>query len=182
VLEGEGSSLALQIVVAVALLMLGRRLYWLFVAGVGFVVVMSLAGEYLDIDEGWVTMALAVAAGVVGALLAVFVQKLAVTLAGFAAAAYVAAMIAEEIGRSGQLVTVAVLVAGVLGGLLASFLFDRALILLSSLAGAALLVDALGVRHEAALTVMFVVAIAGMVIQINMLHRDRGSEAKAAGG
>ena len=114
----DGSQLALQIAVAVTLLMLGRRLYWLFVAGIGFVLVMGLASDYLDVQEGWMTMALAVAAGVAGALLAVFVQKLAVTLAGFAAASYVAAVIAEEFGKSGQLVTLAVLAAGVLGGIL----------------------------------------------------------------
>ena len=62
-----GTALALQIAVAISLLMLGRRLYWLFVAGVGFVVAMELATIYLDGSEEWVRLALAVIAGLVGA-------------------------------------------------------------------------------------------------------------------
>jgi hypothetical protein len=152
----------------------------LFVAAVGFVVVMSFANDYLDLNEGWIPLALAVGAGVVGALLAVFVQKLAVAMAGFAATAYIAGLVAEEIGLSGPWVTVGTLVVGVLGGALASFVFDHALILLSSLAGAALLVDALGLRDQAALAVMLIVAVAGMVIQLNMLHRDGNTGAGPA--
>jgi hypothetical protein len=177
---GNSSALAVQIAVAVSLLMLGRRLYWLFVAGVGFVVVMDLAREYLDLGEGWATLALAIGAGIIGGLLAVFLQKLAVAIAGFAAAAYVAGVIADGIGQSGQTVSVVILVVGVLGAVFASFLFDGALILMSSLAGAVLLVDAFDLRDQAALAVMAIVAVAGIVIQSNMLHRDGATERKGA--
>ncbi len=171
---GDGATLALQIIVAVALLMLGRRLYWLFVAGVGFVVTMGLATEYLEAPpEEWMTLALAIAAGLAGALLAIFLQKLAVAIAGFAAAAYVAHAVAETIGLGGSLQIVAVLVIGVLGAIFASVLFDWGLILLSSLTGGVLLVDAFDLEPTLALVVMVIVAIAGISIQANMLHRDR---------
>jgi len=172
-LGGDDSALAAQIAVAVALLMLGRRLYWFFVAVAGFVVVMDLAREYFDLGEGWVTLALAVGAGIGGALLAVFLQKLAVALAGFVVVAYVAGALAESMGQSGTLAMVAVLLAGALGGAVAGYLFDGSLILMSSIGGAALLVDAFDLRHQAALAVMVVVAIAGVVIQSNILRRDR---------
>ncbi len=181
-LEGFGSfssggvTLALQISVAVALLMLGRRLYWLFVAGVGFVVVMGLATEYLETSEEWMTLALAIVAGIVGALFAIFLQKLAVALAGFAAAAYFARELVQFFGFDGQIEMVVILVAGVLGAVLASGLFNWALILLSSMAGAVLLVDTFKLQDTAALVVMVVVAIAGISIQANMLHRDKGKD------
>ncbi len=173
---GDGATLALQIIVAVTLLMLGRRLYWLFVAGVGFVVTMGLASEYLEAPEEWMTLALAIAAGLAGALLAIFLQKLAVAIAGFAAAAYFAHAVAETIGPGGSLQNVAVLVAGVLGAIFASVLFDWALILLSSITGGVLLVDAFDLEPTPALVVMVIVSIAGISIQANMLHRDRGKD------
>lgn len=176
IFDGDGATLALQIAVAAALLMLGRRLYWLFVAGVGFVVTMGLANEYLEVPEEWMKLALAIAAGLAGVLFAIFLQKLAVAIAGFAAAAYFAHAVAETIGLEGSLLNVAVLVVGVLGAVFASVLFDWALILLSSLTGAALLVDAFDLEPTLALVVMVIVAIAGISIQANMLHRDRGKD------
>jgi hypothetical protein len=154
--------------------MLGRRLYWLFVAGVGFVVVMGLATEYLDNSEEWMMLALAIVAGVVGALLAIFLQKLAVALAGFAAAAYFARELVQYFGFDGNMEMVVALVAGVLGAVLASVLFDWTLILLSSMAGAVLLVETFKLEDTAALVVMVVVAVAGVSIQANMLRRDKG--------
>ena len=173
IINGAGTTLAFQIAVAVALLMLGRRLYWLFVAGVGFVVTMGLATEYLETPEEWMTLALAIAVGLAGALLAIFLQKLAVAIAGFAAAAYFAYAVAETIGLGGSLQIVGVLVVGVLGAIFASVVFDWALILLSSLTGGVLLVDAFDLEPTLALVVMVIVAIAGISIQANMLHRDR---------
>ncbi len=176
VINGAGTTLALQIAVAVALLMLGRRLYWLFVAGVGFVVTMGLASEYLEASEEWMKLALAIAAGLAGALLSIFLQKVAVAIAGFAAAAYFAHAVAETFDLGGSLQNVAVLVVGVLGAIFASVLFDWALILLSSLTGGVLLVDAFDLEPTLASVVMVIVAVAGISIQANMLHRDRGKD------
>ena len=173
---GDGATLAVQIAVAVALLMLGRRLYWLFVAGVGFVVTMGLATAYLQAPEEWMTLALAVVAGVAGAVFAIFLQKLAVAIAGFAAAAFFAHAVAENLGIGGALQNVGVLVVGVLGAIFASALFDWALILLSSITGAVLLVEAFDLEQTLALVVMAIVAIAGISIQANMLHRDKGKD------
>jgi hypothetical protein len=169
---GDGATLALQIAVALSLLMLGRRLYWLFVAGVGFVVTLALATEYIDVGPDWMALALGIVAGIAGALFAVFLQKLAVGMAGFAASAYFAYEIAGRLGMEGNAQSVGVLVAGVLGAIFASILFDWALILLSSVAGAVLLVDSFVLDDVLALVVMTVLAIAGIAIQSNMLHRE----------
>jgi len=173
-INGVDRMLALQIAVAAALLMLGRRLYWLFVAGVGFAVTMRLATEHLETPEEWVPLALAVVAGLAGALFVIFLQKLAITIAGFTSAAFFAHTVAENIGLVGSLQNVVVLLVGVLGGIFSRTLFDWALIFLSSLTGAVFLVDAFDLEPMLALVVMMIVAIAGISIQANMLHRDRG--------
>jgi len=169
---GNGATVALQIAVALSLLMLGRRLYWLFVAGVGFVVTLALAAEYIDFGPEWMALALGIVAGIAGALFAIFLQKLAVGMAGFAASAYFAYEVAGRLGVEGNMQTVGVLVAGALGAIFASVLFDWALILLSSVAGAVLLVDTFVLDDMLALIVMTVLAIAGVAIQSNMMHRE----------
>ena len=171
-LELSSASLALQIAVGVALLMLGRRLYWMFVAGIGFIVALHVAGEVLELEQEWVTLAVALLAGIIGALLAVFLQKLAVAVAGFLAVAYLVQMITTEMGFDGRAQTITVVVAGVIGAIVAGALFDWALILISSLTGAALLVESFDLPQQAGLVVMLVVAVAGISIQANMMHRE----------
>ena len=163
----------IQIFVAVAILMLGRRLFWIFVAGIGFVAGMSIAGDFVQPDREWVTLAIAVAVGLVGALLAVFVQKLAIVVAGFLAAAFLVQSIAADLGLIGDSLNLAMIVGGVVGAIVASILFDWALIVLSSLAGAALLVDALEMDPLLSLVAMMVLATAGIAVQARMLQHDK---------
>jgi len=171
---GDGTSLALQIAVGVSLLMLGRKLYWLFVAAVGFVAATALVAAVFEPESQWVGLAAAVAAGLVGALAAIFLQRIAVAVTGFVALAYLVWEVGPEIGLDGQVQTVAMLVAGVVGAIFASLLFDWALIFLSSLVGAAILVEAFGLEQQATIVVMVVLAVAGISIQANMLKRDKG--------
>jgi hypothetical protein len=176
IFAGDGAGVAVQIAVALSLLMLGRRLYWLFVAAVGFVVTVSLASEYITTGSEWLALALGITVGLLGALFAVFLQKIAIALAGFAASAWLAYEVSARLALDVNAATVAALVAGALGAIFASMLFDWALILLSSVAGAVLLVDTFVLDDTLALVVMGVVAIAGISIQANMLHRDRENE------
>ena len=176
-INGVDAKLALQIAVAAALLMLGRRLYWLFVAGVGFVVTKHLATQHFDTPEEWLPLALAVIAGLAGALFAIFLQKLAITIAGFTSAAFFAYVVAENIGLSTENPQAALLVAllvGVLGAIFSRTLFDWALILLSSLTGSWFLLDPFELEPMLYPVVLMIVAVAGISIQANMLHRDRG--------
>ena len=180
-INGVDAKLALQIAVAAALLMLGRRLYWLFVAGVGFFVTNQLATQHFETPVEWLPLplplVLAVVAGLAGALLAIFLQKLAITIAGFTSAAFFAYVVAENIGLSTenpQAALLAALLVGVLGAIFSRTLFDWALILLSSLTGSWFLLDPFELDPRLYRVVLMIVAVAGISIQANMLHRDRG--------
>ncbi|MFN2155172.1 MAG: hypothetical protein ACK2UX_08035, partial [Anaerolineae bacterium] len=59
----------LSIGVGAALLLLGRRLYWLFVAGAGFVIGATLSAELLQAESAWMRLLAAIAAGLVGLML-----------------------------------------------------------------------------------------------------------------
>ena len=169
----DGTSLALQIAVGVSLLMLGRKLYWLFVAAVGFLAAMAFVADVFQPESQWMVLAVAVVAGLVGALAAVFLQKIAISIAGFVAVAYLVTEIGPDLGLDGQVQIAVMVVAGALGAIFASVLFDWAMILLTSLTGSMILVDAFDLVQPAASVVIVILTIAGISIQANMLHRDR---------
>ena len=73
-----------HILIGLVLLVLGRRLFWVFVGCVGFVVGAQMAQLYLELQPVWIVWAIALLSGLVGALLAVFFQTLAIGLAGLA--------------------------------------------------------------------------------------------------
>ena len=81
---------SINILVGAALVFFGRRLFWLFVAGVGFVVGMMLATDWLGSDAGLLNFLIALGVGVIGALLSVFLQRMAFALAGFLSGGYLA--------------------------------------------------------------------------------------------
>ena len=156
------------------LLVFGRRLFWLFVGVVGFVVAYRLAGAYLgSAGAGWIA---AIAAGVLGAVAAVLVQKLAVTIAGFAAGAVGFVWILEMIGWSpGILTLVGALVAGLIGAALVRWLFELGLVALSALVGAALVVEGLGIEEPRGV-VFVILAVVGALLQLAGRRRRRKRE------
>ena len=66
-----------------ALLAFGRKLFWLLVAVIGFVVSFYLSSQFFGDQPGWLILVIALVAGGLGAVLALFLQQLALGLAGF---------------------------------------------------------------------------------------------------
>lgn len=164
------------LVVGVALLFFGRRLFWLFVAVIGF-----MAGWYLVLGDGRHAptgggLLVALLAGLVGLVLALVVQKVAVALAGFFVGAYLVANLLgwalPPLRPSEQLV---LLLAGVVAAFLALALFDLALILFSAIAGSGLILDNVHLRLGANVRLLLLVVLAavGAAFQARWLGRVR---------
>lgn len=165
---------AAALVVGVLLLIAGRRLFWLALGVAGFVLALVFAIRYLDVGPLWVQVALALVAGAAGALLAVFLQRAAVALAGFLVGGYGALVLWLELGQGqGPGAWLVFLVAGVVAAILAGALFEAALVAVSALVGAVLIVDAAGVQGAAALALVIVLALAGGLVQSAFGRRDR---------
>jgi hypothetical protein len=130
----------ITVLVGAAMLLFGRRLFWVFVAGVGFACGALVAAELLVGQEGWILLAAAIVGGVFGALIALFAQKLAVGVAGFLAGGYLGHALAQNLNLEPH-AWIFFIVAGVLGALLLVALFDWTLIVLSSLTGALVIVE-----------------------------------------
>src|SRR5215210_265313 len=71
----------LVLIAGVLLLIAGRRLFWLFVGLVGFFTVYQWFEPYSGAPSSW-HWGLAIAARLLGILLAIFLQRFAVALAG----------------------------------------------------------------------------------------------------
>jgi len=135
------------VVVGVLLLLFGRRLYWLFVAGIGFLTGLALAPDLLPGQPEWLILLAALVAAIVGAVIAFVAQKITIGLIGFVAGGGIGLLLLRRMGLVGEGTGwVAYLIAGVVGLVLILVLFDWALILLSSLAGANLIVTGVSTR------------------------------------
>lgn len=158
------------IFVGVILLLFGRRLYWLFVAGIGFLTGMALAPDLLPGRPEWLILLAALVGAVVGAVVAVVAQRLTIGLIGFVAGGGIGLLLLHGLRLGGEAPGwIAYLVAGVIGLVLMLALFDWALILLSSLAGANLIVAGVVTRyplpHAIALVLLFGLVLIGVVVQ-----------------
>ncbi len=127
--------------IGIVLLTLGRRLFWLFVGCVGFVAGLQMAQQSFGLQPFWVAWAAALMFGLAGTLLALFFQKLAIILGGFASGSAIGAHLAFMMGVTS--IPVIPILGGILGAILLYVLFDWALIVLSSVVGSTLVVQAL---------------------------------------
>ena len=169
---------AVKILIGIVLLLWGRKVFWLFVAGIGFVVAMDLVTRLFAGPQAetmtLIALVAGLVAGVIGALLAIFLQRVAVGVAGFLAGGYIVLSFLEIMG-AGEMTAfswVLAFVGGIIGLVLALVLLEWALIVLSSLSGAGLIAQSAGLNRSLAVLVFVVALIIGIVVQGRMLSRE----------
>ncbi len=167
----------IDLVLGIVLLVAGRRLFWLLVGAIGFVIGVMLATRFFHGSE--LTLVLAgLVLGIIFALLAIFLESIAIGIAGFLGGGYVLLSIAGMLGldRGGISTWIIFVVGGILGVILVALLFSWALITISSLAGASMVVAAFGMTAATAGLVFIGLVIAGVIIQGTAMRReDRGA-------
>jgi hypothetical protein len=164
-------------VLGLALLGLGRKLFWLFVGVGGFLFGANLAAQYLSNRPDWMVLVVALVVGIVGAVAAMFLQRLAVGVAGFIAGGSVLVELVELLGFDpGGLTWLYFLLGGIIGGLLMALLFDYALIGLSSLVGATMVVEAFPVDPTFRWLAWLALLVGGILTQGLTLARETPGE------
>lgn len=152
------------VLLGIALLVAGRRLFWLFVGALGFIAGLQLASLLPQLSETAILVT-GLIFGVIFALLAIFLQRLAVGLAGFLAGGFILTTLMARLGLEGLSNWVIYIIGGILGVILVMLLFDWALIVFSSIAGAALILQAFSTQTVAGGIIFFLMALAGVIIQ-----------------
>ena len=136
---------ALGLAAGVALLVFGRRLFWLAVGALGFLVGFGLFGAFAEGIDPRLTLVLGLAAGVAGAVLAVAVQRFAIVVAGFLLAALaVHGLLPGLVTIPDAQLLVVSLLGGLVGALLALGVANLALRIVTAGVGSLLLVEAAG--------------------------------------
>ena len=153
-----------NITAGVCLLLAGRRLFWLFVAITGFLIGAEVAGDLFVNQPRWVVWVLAAGAGIIGAVLAMLLQRVAFALAGFYAGGYLAVTLVQSLGWGMPDVVVS-LTGGIIGAVLAALVMDWAIIVLSSLVGSGLIVAAFGIQSFEGALLGAALAAVGIFVQ-----------------
>jgi hypothetical protein len=156
-----------------ALLLAGRKLFWLFVGALGFVTGLQLAETFWQGSEG-LTIIFGLILGVLFALLAIFLQTIAIGIAGFFAGGFVLTSLAGILGMdTGGASWIIYVIGGIIGLIVVIYLFDWAIITLSSLAGASMLAQAFGPQDIASSFVFAGLFLTGIVVQGSVLRSER---------
>lgn len=154
------------------LLVAGRKLFWLFVGVIGFVTGIQLAARFWNGPE-WTAIIIGITVGIIFALLTVFIEALAIGAAGFLAGGFILTTFTNMLGlNDGFLFWILYAIGGIIGILLVMLLFDWALIILSALAGASLIVQSLFSGDGAARLIFILLFIVGILIQAFTLQRE----------
>jgi hypothetical protein len=164
-----------NILVGAAVLLFGRRLFWLFVAAVGFFAGMAIGRQLMPNAAPEVVMGIGIGVGLIGALVSLLLQKLVLTIAGFLAGGYVLHALANSRGYA-EYGWIAFLIGGVLGMVLFFALFKWALILLSTLIGATAIVQSLPLQPVPSAITFLVLCVVGIAVQSGWKSRPKAPE------
>jgi hypothetical protein len=165
----------ISLLVGAVVLLFGRKLFWLCVAAVGFAAGVELAPHLINQPSPVLALTFALVLGFIGALLALFLQKVAIAIAGFLAGGKLAVAIAATFFvQSAQYYGITFLIGGIVGALLLLVLFDWALIVLSAVVGAHLIQSAFVLPATGAGLLFIVLVAIGVIVQAAALQRSRG--------
>ncbi len=165
---------ALSIIIGLLLLLVGRRVFWIFVGGVGFFTGLNLAPTLIPGQSQLLIFLVAVTLAIVGAILAIVLQRVAVAVAGWFAGGALAARLMIAFGWSDPSVLwLASIVGAIIAAIVVSLLFDWALILLTTFSGAVLICDALTISPTLKWIIGIALVVVGIFVQTLDFRRGR---------
>ena len=164
----------IYVVIGILLLVGGRKFFWFFVGAIGFITGFTLADQVLGIESLIISLSVAIIVGAVGVAIALFLQGFAIFVGGFLAGAYIAYMIVTSFGLvSQEIFWIAYVGGGIIGALLLFLLFDWALVMLSSIAGAAIIIDSFTLEPMLETAIAIVLALLGIFVQARFLLKEK---------
>ena len=168
----HSSTAIVGILIGVVVLFFGRKLFWLCVAAVGFAVGVEIAPQLVHEPSTVLALVIAAVFGVLGALLALFLQKVAIGVLGFLAGGKLASAIAAAFFvHYAQYSTIIFVIGGIIGAILLLAVFDWALIVVSSLIGAHLIQSAIVLPPTGSTLVLIGLAVLGILVQAAWFRR-----------
>jgi hypothetical protein len=160
----------INLILGIGLLLLGRKLFWLFVATAGFFAGVEVAARFWQGSEA-LTIVVGIVVGILFALLAMALKTLAISIAGFFLGGSALLSLASTFGIE-QGVFILYIIGGILGVIFLSIFFDWALIIISSLAGASMIAQTVDVAQPVAAAIFVILLVIGIIIQSNDMRKN----------
>jgi Domain of unknown function (DUF4203) len=161
------------VLIGIAILFFGRKLFWLTVAAVGFAVGVEIAPLLVNESSSLLALLIALVLGILGALLALFLQKVAIAVLGFFAGGKLATAIAAAFFvHYAQYSIIIFVIGGIIGAILLLAVFGWALIVVSSFIGAYLIQSAIVLPPTGSTLVFIGLAIVGIFVQAASFRRS----------
>ncbi len=161
------------------MLTIGRQLFWVVVSGLGFAIGMNYATQNLA-GNPFLIIGIGLVVGLIGAIVAYYIQRAAAVLAGFLAGWYLSLILVQAFDLSLGIFTVLLgLLIGILGMIFANLAFDWSLIVISTLVGATMIVNELNFGPRIHFVIFSVLMILGITIQGIFLIQDQDSQNSA---
>jgi MFS family permease len=156
----------LQFIAGGLLLGAGKKLYWFFVGLCGAASGLFISEMFFHPTGWWERVLVAVGFGAAFAILALVLQRIMVSIAGFIAGGFVMVSLIENLQLEfTNWNWIVFIIGGIIGVLLVQVLFDLALILISSFAGSTLIVRAAGLEGTKATILLLTLVLIGIIIQ-----------------
>ena len=161
------------VLIGIVILFFGRKLFWLCVAAVGFAVGVQIAPLLVNEASSLLALVIALVFGILGVLLALFIQKIAIAILGFLAGGKLATAIAAAFFvQYAQYSTIIFVIGGIIGAILLLAVFGWALIIVSSFIGAYLIQSAIVLPPTGSTLVFIGLAILGIFVQAVSFRRS----------
>jgi Domain of unknown function (DUF4203) len=162
----------LSVAIGAVVLLFGRKLFWLCVAALGFGAGVTLASHIVSEPSPLLQLTFAILLGFIGALLALFLQKLAIGLVGFIAGGrFAVGMVATFVAQYASHYWLIFIIGGLIGTILLLMLFDWALIFVSSLIGAHLVTNAISLPPTGGVLLFSALVVFGILVQAATIRR-----------
>lgn len=164
----------IDVLLGLGLLIFGRKLFWFFTGAVGFMAGTAVAVNLFTGMPVWQVGVAGLIVGAVTAVTAVYAQKFAIGLVGFLSGGIflLRLMVMLEITAVSHIGWLIFIIGGIIGTLCLYWIFDWALLTLSSLAGASLISGAFPFKRFNEAALFIILFILGIAIQISIKQQE----------
>lgn len=160
------------LVIGVLLLFLGGRLFWFFVAALGFAAGIEYGMVFFPEASLTALLIVSLCLGIFSAVAAVGVSRVAVLSAGFVSGGYLALYLWGLHAADTMQSFLIFCAGGVLGAMVLAWCFSAALVVLSSLVGAALITGSVNLPERAAYVALVLLSAVGFWAQTRRRKRS----------
>ncbi len=155
----------INVLLGFVMLIMGRQFFWVLISGLGFIIGMSYAHQFIPGPPG-VILLVSLGLGAIGAILAYILQHAAAGLAGFISGWYLSTAVMGSIPFNlGEFQAFLPILGGIIGTVFIIITMEWSLIILSTTTGAYLVSQSILLSQPIKNAIFLVLLLLGLIIQ-----------------